>query len=449
MDVARARADLETLLGGSPAARARALRLAQLNVQLSQERLNRLLAPADAADVSAAKTDVRKAEADLAVLLRTPAAPVPEQVTAARQAIVVAQGKLAAAKLTGDKAKIDAAQLDLDTAQADLATLLAPTQRPLPAEIEAAKQAVEAAQAKLARLLGPPNPSDVNAARLDLQHAQTELQILRAGPSRAALTAARSAVDAFRARLAQLLGPPLRSDVALARLDVGKAKADLSVLRTRGAPASPVDLALARLKVAAARVRLATTRIEGRSLKVRAPSAGTVTALLTRPGAPVDPSTPIAAVDNLERLSVTVDLSEFDVARVRPGLTADVDVDALGGKKFPGKVLFAALTGSDTNGVVTFPVEVGLDQTQGLKPGMSVSVHIIVAQRRNVVQVPLEAVSRDDEDRPFVTTVDSAGNSVDHKVTLGLSNNKNVEIVKGLRAGQVIELPEAQGGGEE
>jgi HlyD family secretion protein len=111
-------------------------------------------------------------------------------------------------------------------------------------------------------------------------------------------------------------------------------------------------------------------------------------------------------------------------------------------------VLFAALTGTDTNGVVTFPVQVGLDETQGLKPGMSVSVHIAVAQRRNVVQVPLEAVSRDDEDRPFVTTIDTVGNNVDRRVTLGLSNNKNVEIVKGLRAGQVIELPEAQGGEE-
>jgi HlyD family secretion protein len=449
MDVARARADLETLLGGTPAARARALRLAQLNVQLSRDRLARLLAPPDPADVSAAKTDVRKAEADLAVLLRTPAGPLPEQVTAARQAVVVAQRKLADAKVTGDPTAIEAAQLELDTAQADLATLLAPPQRPLTAEIDAAKQAVEAAQAKLAKVLGPPSPSDLDAARLDLQRALTELQILRAGPSHAALTAARAAVHAFQAKLAQLLGPPLGSDVALARLDFGKAKADLAVLRSRGAPASPVDIALARLKVAAARARLATARLESRALTVRAPAEGTVTALLTRPGAPVDPSTPIVAVDDLERLAVTVDLSEFDVARVKPGLAANVDVDALGGKAYPGRVQFAALTGADTNGVVTFPVQVGLSETESLRPGMSVSVHIVVAQRRNVVQVPLEAVFRDDEDRPSVTTIDSSGNSVDRRVTLGLSNNKNVEIRKGLRAGQVIELPEAQGGGEE
>jgi multidrug efflux pump subunit AcrA (membrane-fusion protein) len=65
------------------------------------------------------------------------------------------------------------------------------------------------------------------------------------------------------------------------------------------------------------------------------------------------------------------------------------------------------------------------------------------------VKVPLEAVSRDDEGNAIVTTIDSAGNAVERKVSLGLSNNKDVQIVKGLRAGQVIELPDAQGGGEE
>jgi RND family efflux transporter MFP subunit len=448
LDVARAQADLETVLGGTPAARARAIRLAQLNVQLSQDRLARLLAPPDPADVSAARSDVRKAESDLAILLRPPVGPLPEQVAAARQAVAVAQRKLDDAKATGDPRKIDVAQLELDTAKADLATLLQLPPRPLQAEIEAAKQAVDAANAKLARLLGPPNQAEVKTVRLDLERARAELQTLRAGPSRAALAAARRAVDSFRARLAQLLGPPLKADVALARLDVKKAKAEVALLRTRGAPASRIDMALARLRLAAARVKLATAHFDEGLLKVRAPAGGTVTALLTTPGAPVDASTPIVAVDNLARLAVSVDLSEFDAARVKPGLTAKVDVDALGGKAFPGKVLFAALTGTSTNGVVTFPVQVGLSETEGLKPGMSVSVHIVVAQRRDVVQVPLEAVSRDEEDRPIVTTIDSAGNSAARKVTLGLSNNKNVEIVKGLRAGQIIELPEAQGGEE-
>jgi len=241
-----------------------------------------------------------------------------------------------------------------------------------------------------------------------------------------------------------LLGPPLAADVAAARFDVFKAEADLAVLRVRGQPASSLDIALARLKVVGAQLRLGNARFAKPLLTVRAPARGTVTALFSVPGAPVDPLTPVATIADLDRLEVTVDLSEFDVARVRAGLKATVSVDALGGKSFPGKVLFAALTGTTNGGVVTFPVRVGLAHTVALKPGMNVSVRILVAKRLDVVQVPLEAVARDDEDRPIVNVVDAAGDTAPRRVTLGLASNENVEIVKGLRAGEVVALPETQ-----
>jgi RND family efflux transporter MFP subunit len=396
LDVRRAEADLETLLGGTQAGRAEAIRIARLNVELAQDRLDRVLAPPDPADVSAANAEVRKAEADLAVLVQPPATPLPE-------------------------------------------------------EIAAAQQAVAAARAKLAKLLGPPSSTDVKTANLELERARAELRTLEAGPSRAALAAARQAVDSARAKLAQVLGRPLRADVTAAQLDIGRADADLAVLRARGAPATELDIALARLKVEAARIRLAIARVGGQLLTVRAPSDGTVTALLTTRGAPVDASTPIAAVTGLDHLAVSVDLSEFDVARVRQGMRAVVSVDALGGKPFPGKVRFAALTGNDNGGVVTFPVQVGLGQAEGLRPGMNVSVRIIVAERREVVQVPLEAVARDDEDRPFATVTDSSGETSTRRLTLGLANNKSVEVVKGLKEGERVVLAESseEGGGEE
>jgi RND family efflux transporter MFP subunit len=182
-------------------------------------------------------------------------------------------------------------------------------------------------------------------------------------------------------------------------------------------------------------------RINKRLLTVRAPSPGTVTGLLTTRGAPVDTTTPIATVADLGRLAVSVDLSEFDVAQVRRGLTAEVNVDALGGKTFPGIVLFAAPTGSDSGGVVTFPVRVGLSRTAGLRPGMNVSVRILVAERSDVLQVPLEAVSRE-EDEPTVTVLTESGEETSRTVKVGLANNEAIQIVKGLRAGERVVLPE-------
>jgi HlyD family secretion protein len=445
LDVRRAEADLEALLGGTPEALAEAIRLAEVNVQLAQERLDRILAPPSPAEIAAADAEVKKAESDLAVLLRPPPGPLPEAVRAAERAINAARQRLADAQAAGDLAEMNAAQLELDKALAELATLQRAPPGPLPEEVASARAAVDAARAKRAKLLEPPNPADVTAARLELERAQAELRARLAGPNPAALTAARQAVDSARARLAQLLGPPLRSDIAGARLDIGRAEAELAVLRARGRPGSRFDIGLARLKVRAARARLASARFAGGLLTVRAPSGGTVTALLTVRGAPVDATTPIVAVADLDRLAVSVDLSEFDVARVRPGLRAVVSVDALGGKAFPGKVLFAALSGTGTGGVVTFPVRVGLRRVGGLRSGMNVSVRIIVALRRDVVQVPLEAVSRDDNERQIVTVIDDTGRTSPRRVTLGLANNKSVEIVKGLRPGEQVVLSDGQG----
>jgi RND family efflux transporter MFP subunit len=394
LDLRRAEADLETLLGGTPEARADAISLAQRSIDLAQQRLDRVLAPPSAADVATAQAEVRKAESDLALLLR-------------------------------------------------------PGSGALPAEITSARAALDAARSRLERLLAPPNPADVTAAQLDVERAKADLRRLQLGPSPTALAAARQAVESARAKLAQLLAPPLRSDAATARLDVLKAEADLAVLRARGGPASSIDIALARLKVVGAQLRLANARIARPLLTVRAPSRGTVTSLLTVVGAPVDPLTPIASVADLDRLAVNVDLSEFDVAQVKPGLPAVVSVDAFGGKSVPGKVQFAALTGSNTGGVVTFPVRVGIAHERGLRPGMNVSVRIIVEKREDVVQVPVEAVSRDEEDHAIVKVMGPNGETTPRIVTLGLSSSKNVEIVKGLRAGEHVALPETQGQGQE
>jgi HlyD family secretion protein len=450
LEVRRAEADLETLLGGTRAERAEAIRIARQTVRVAQDKLDRALAPADAADVSAAGAELRKAEADLALLLRPPDTPLPEEIAAAQRAVTVARENLDDAKtaVPPDPAVIRDAQLALDKAVADLAVLQRPPKTALPEEVASARQAVEAARAKLDKLLAPPNPADVSAARLELEQARAALRKLETGPSRAALAAARQAVAAARAKLTQLLGGSLRADIAASRLDVRKAQAELSVLRIRGGPATGSDISLAQLKVDAARIRLAVARVNRRLLTVRAPTAGTVTALLTTRGAPVDTSTPIVTVADLDQLAVNVDLSEFDVARVRPGLKATVSVDALGGKIFPGIVLFAAPTGTDNGGVVTFPVRIGLSSGRELRPGMNVSVRITVARRHNVLQVPLEAVSQEG-DEPTVTLVRGSGDETARAVRLGLANNKNVQIVKGLRAGERVRLPETAPAEEE
>ena len=60
--------------------------------------------------------------------------------------------------------------------------------------------------------------------------------------------------------------------------------------------------------------------------------------------------------------------------------------------------------------------------------------------------VPLEAVTKDNADRSVVTAIDAAGHTSVKPVKLGLSNNKSVEVIKGIQAGQRLVLTPNQGG---
>ena len=198
-------------------------------------------------------------------------------------------------------------------------------------------------------------------------------------------------------------------------------------------------------KITAARAQVDAARTALAQLVVRTPSAGTVTWVFVAPGSPVDVSTPIAAIADLTHLAVSLDLSEFDAARVRRGMRAVVSVDALGGKRFPGRVVFEAISGVDNGGVVTFPVRVALNRAAGVRIGMNVSAQIVVARRHNVVTVPLEAVSRNEQGRSVVRVIDATGQMSARVVSLGLATNKDVEVTRGLRAGERVELQPSQG----
>jgi multidrug efflux pump subunit AcrA (membrane-fusion protein) len=112
-------------------------------------------------------------------------------------------------------------------------------------------------------------------------------------------------------------------------------------------------------------------------------------------------------------------------------------------------VVSVALTGTDTGGgVIAYPVRISMRKVPHVQPGMNVSVRIVVAARRNVLQVPLEAITRNDEDRPVVTLVNGAGITKLRRVQLGLANNKNVQVVTGLHQGQRLVLTPAEEGGD-
>ena len=302
------------------------------------------------------------------------------------------------------------------------------------AEVNAA-QSEHQAQAQVAAASGSLRSARKQLAALSKTNAQSVMK------DRQALVAARSALTQARSKAAESASQA-RAQMLAASVGLSNAEAALIALE-QGAP-GPL-IAQDQSKVVAARAQVRTARSALAQTVVRAPSSGTITSVFVAPGSPVDGSTPIAAFADLAHLAVSVDLSEFDAARVRRGMDAVVSVDALGGKRFPGRVVFEAVTGVDNGGIVTFPIRVALERSAGVRIGMNVSAQVVVASRRNVVTVPLEAISRNDTGRSTVTVVGATGGTSLRVVSLGLASNKDVEVTHGLRAGERVELQSSQG----
>ena len=460
---AQAQIDLETALLELPAsARAGALDIALASLSLTKQRLALARGPASRSDLSAADAEVKKARAELAALLKPVQAPTAESLTAARSAVALAEQRLA--KLTGlpDPAAVATAEAEVKKAEADLEALVRSdrTQPVTQKEIDAAKAAIAAAKARLAKLLGPPDTADVSAAQLEIDRARAELAALlrpAAAPSPEAIAAAEQALDAAKQKRIRLRHGSTKADVTAAQLEVLRARTDLRTLRiaarkaSNGSSSSTADVPvrLGLLKIQGAQNRLAAARAAQSQLAITSPWSGTVSAVYVAEGAHVDATTPVASISDLDNLAVNVNLSEFDVAQVEDGMRAVVSVDALGGETFPGTVESVALTGTNTGGVVTFPVLIGLEDSEGLKPGMNTSVRIVVAKKADVVRLPLEAVTTNDEDQAFVIVLDESGQETEVEVETGLENTEQVEIVSGLKAGAQVVLPEATAAAEE
>jgi RND family efflux transporter MFP subunit len=425
----------DSLLGPPPTLAE--LRAGQQGIVTAKTGLRDLARSPTAADVAAARSELARAVAELHSSRASAAA-----IAAAELSVTTAQQNLLTLSGAPDPAELAAAEAEVGNAVLAQQSLPVP---PTPAESAAAQLAVTAAQQKLNQLIYPPAAA-VSAARAELARAELELQSLLGTRYGTGLSALRAALVAARSRLAHLR--PTEAVIATARSEVQRARAELAVLRQRGAPAGAIEQALAQLKVAVSGQRLALAERLAGQLTVRARASGTVTSVLTTAGAAVDPTTPLLRVQDLGNLVVALELSEFDVAHVRVGDLTRVSVDALGGRQVKGRVIDVSPTGTELGGVVNFPVTIALETAGGggggVRPGMSVSARIVTRIRRNVIRIPSAAVSEEGE--PAVMVRQPSGKLTRHPVELGLEGPKLVEVRSGLQSGARVLVP--SGGGE-
>jgi RND family efflux transporter MFP subunit len=194
-------------------------------------------------------------------------------------------------------------------------------------------------------------------------------------------------------------------------------------------------LAVAEGELAAAKAALSVVQAQGGNTTIRAPFDGTVTERLHNPGYNVraDETDPILRLIDPKQVQVMATLPVADTARFVLGATARATAE---GRSQPDLLRVATRPAPEV-GAKTVDVTLAFDTPTELRPGTQVGIEIDAEQRSNVPVVPAVAVIRDNPAQPIVVV--AAGSVVQRRpVVIGLVDGENIEILSGLKPGELI-----------
>ena len=246
-------------------------------------------------------------------------------------------------------------------------------------------------------------------------------------------------------------GRPIKKGASLVELDSSthraellQAKATLALSRKnferarelhgKGAgTARALDEAEAQLKVAEAAVVLAQAML-GKTT-IRAPFGGIVGMRRISPGDYVSPGQDLVDIEEIDPIKVEFRVPEAALMSVKVGQELAVSLDAFEDRVFIGTV-YTIAPRVDT-ATRSFIVRARIpNPDRMLRPGLFARVVLQVERRENAILVPEQAIVPIGNSMHLYRIVD--GKAVMVEVTLGVRQNGNVEIRKGLEPGDRV-----------
>ncbi len=206
------------------------------------------------------------------------------------------------------------------------------------------------------------------------------------------------------------------------------------------------DVRLADSQVESDRIDLLNARQRLKDTKVVAPIDGVVSSRNVQIGqitssgiSNVGGGTTVLMLADLSRLYVLASVDESDIGAVKVGQSAVIRTDAFPNNTFNGEVVRVATTGVNTSNVVTFEAKVELlgEDKSLLKPEMTATLEIIIAERESALFIPAEAVYAEHEGR-FALVLKEDGTTEKRPIEIGINTGIDIEIVSGLTEGETI-----------
>lgn len=213
------------------------------------------------------------------------------------------------------------------------------------------------------------------------------------------------------------------------------------------------DLEKAEESLESSKSKLESTQDTYDNYTITAPISGRVITKSVKAGDKIakssSGSTTLAVIYDMSNYTFEMSVDELDVKSVKVGQDVIITADAVSGQTFSGTVTNVSLQSSTSNGVTNYPVTVTLnDGMDSLLPGMNVDGVIILAEAKDVLSIPADALMRGKEVYVKDDTVKEAQGNIPAgfkkvEVTTGLISEDYVEITSGLEENQEVYLAES------
>ncbi len=189
------------------------------------------------------------------------------------------------------------------------------------------------------------------------------------------------------------------------------------------------------LRIRNAEFELEKKRKELEEVEVTSPISGTVVRVNSRVGRfadTVDDDRPLFSIDNLEKLEMKINVSEYSIGKVKVGQKADISADILGGEKEEGIITSISPTGEEKGGgsterVIPTTIQIQNPDTK-LIAGITARAQIVLNEAKDTWVVPMGALV-EKEGGTYLATVE---NNVVKMIPVETGVESDVEVeVKG------------------
>ena len=193
----------------------------------------------------------------------------------------------------------------------------------------------------------------------------------------------------------------------------------------------------ASLQLRSAQTSLSQLEDQRADYTITAPADGVILSRTVKAGDLAAAGSPMAVLAQPEALCVHASIDEQYIDRVGTGQSVSITFTTDTGEQrtYEGSVRRVEETGVTSGGVTDYTVEIALEDTDGLRDGMNVSVSILTEGKEDCLRVPVRAVDGD--------TVQVLRNGKAETVTVetGMVGSSYIEILSGLTEADEVILP--------